>query len=236
MAKSASKPKPKAESLDYIVEFVDPAKLKPHPENYRGHGTEQLGHVIQSIREHGIYKNIVVAADYTILAGHGVAEGCVALKMKQVPVRKLSYGPNDPRAIKVLAGDNEISRLGDVNDRMLAKHLEMISKQDNLLGTGFDAMQFANFIMVTRPADEIKDIDEASQWVGMPDYEKTKEPFKVIVACDDELTMRKFLKLIKAKTVRKSNTGRMCSVWWPDKEREDKSSVKFKQRDGSAKK
>ena len=46
--------------------------LKPHPRNYRGHPEGQVAHLEQSLRDHGIYRNVVVANDNTILAGHGV--------------------------------------------------------------------------------------------------------------------------------------------------------------------
>ena len=56
----------------YPVEQFSPDQLKPHPRNYRDHPQDQIDHLIQSIRENGFYRNVVVANDNTILAGHGV--------------------------------------------------------------------------------------------------------------------------------------------------------------------
>jgi len=59
-------------TLDPVYETVPIHLLKPHPQNYRSHPADQLEHIKQSIREYGIYRNIVVAEEYTILAGPGV--------------------------------------------------------------------------------------------------------------------------------------------------------------------
>lgn len=231
MGKTNKKAKVTTPDLDFTIELVEPAKLKPHPGNYRIHPQDELAHIIESIKEHGVYKNIVVACDYTILAGHGVTDGCVALKLPKVPVRKMKFGPNDPRALKILTGDNEIGKMAEVNDRLLTEHLRAISMGDEskLVGTGYDASMLSALVMVTRPESEIKDINEASQWVGMPDYENTTEPYKTIVHCEDEKMRWKLHKLIGAKNVRGAN-GRTCSCWYPDREREDKSSLKFAQK------
>ena len=114
--------------------------LTPHPLNYKGHPDDQIEHIVASIRENGVYRNVVVARDGMILAGHGV---CLALKKmgrEWVDVVRLDVGPMDARALKVLAGDNEIGHLGEVDDRALSELLKTIQTEDvsGLLGTGYD--------------------------------------------------------------------------------------------------
>jgi ParB-like chromosome segregation protein Spo0J len=55
----------------FATEQASLTDLKPHPRNYRTHSDDQLKHLIQSIKEHGFYRNVVVIKDGTILAGHG---------------------------------------------------------------------------------------------------------------------------------------------------------------------
>ena len=55
-----------------IIETIDIEKLIPHPDNYKEHPDQQLDHIIRSIEDHGFYRNVVIAKDNTILAGHGV--------------------------------------------------------------------------------------------------------------------------------------------------------------------
>jgi hypothetical protein len=47
--------------------------LQRHPKNYKNHPDDQIEHLVASVQQHGIYKNIVTANDgTTILAGHGM--------------------------------------------------------------------------------------------------------------------------------------------------------------------
>ena len=157
----------------FVPVMTDVMKLKAHPRNYQQHPEIQLRHIIKSIETHGFYRNIVVAKDNTILAGHGVTEAAIRMGLKQVPVIKMDIDPEDPRALKLLTGDNEIGNLAVVNDRMLTELLkEVMGTEDlGLTGTGFDADQLSSLLMVTRPASEIKDSNQAGEWLGMPDWD-----------------------------------------------------------------
>jgi hypothetical protein len=122
------------------IEWVDPKTLKPHERNYRGHPEEQLKHIVQSIKADGIYKNLVTANDDTLLAGHGVREAAIQAGIDLVPIKRMPYGPDDPRALKLLAKDNEISRAAVDDLGGLAQMLREIAEFDidGLLGTGVD--------------------------------------------------------------------------------------------------
>jgi len=53
-----------------------------------------------------------------------------------------------------------------------------------LLGTGYDEQMLAALVMVTRPASEVTDLDEAAEWVGMPEYDEGGTQYKLIVSFD----------------------------------------------------
>lgn len=208
----------------FKTETVAIAELKPHPRNYKSHPDDQLEHIIASIKEHGFYRNIVIARDGTILAGHGVVRASKKMGLETVPVVRLDVDPNDPRALKLLAGDNEISHLAENDDRLLTELLKEIKEFDpvGLMGTGYDEMMLANLLMVTRPKSEIADIDEAAQWVGLPDYDAGELPLKLIVSFRSEDDRMKFSSLLD---LRLTETQR--SIWWPRRNNEDPSSLKF---------
>jgi hypothetical protein len=220
-------------------EFVSWQELKPHPRNYKQHPPDQLEHLMRSIKEHGFYRNVVVAEDYTILAGHGVVlavEKLGLLGPEKVPVVRLPIGPNDPRALKLMMGDNEMSNLGDVNDRLLADMLREVKDLDDLLGTGFNQEQLAALAMVSRPRSELKSFDEAAHWVGMPEFVPTTVPVKLTISFDDEAGRDAFLKMIGATAEgvpsgmlyrRDTLTSKHWSMWWPLRERHDNASLLF---------
>ena len=206
------------------MEIVPVADLKPHPRNYRKHPQDQLNHIVESLREHGQYRTIAVAREGTILAGHGVVQALTQAGMPEAKVIRLDLDPMSPRALKLLAGDNEIGNLAEVDDRELSELLREVHEQDvdGLLGTGFDDMMLANLLLVTRPRSEVEDFDAAAEWVGMPDYESSDPVLKVIVSLRSEEDRARFLQHVGANPKQKSK-----SVWWPPRERDDRVSVKI---------
>lgn len=204
--------------------------LRPHPRNYRTHPEDQLAHIVRSIQLHGFYRNIVIARDGTILAGHGVVLAAQQLGLEEVPVIRLDVDPEDTRAIQVLTGDNEIANLGEINDRELTELLRELAAEDwdNLLGTGFDGQQLAALALVTRPKSELADFDAAAEWVGLPAFEEPPEDQTI------RITVR-FLTLedrdefaarcgITQWTRQERN---LWTAWVPYKPMDDRVSVKF---------
>lgn len=202
-------------------ELVALDSLKEHPKNYRGHSDDQIAHIEASIRKNGIYKNVVVAKDGTILAGHGVVKTARKMKLKEIPVIRLPIAPDSTEALRVLAGDNEISRLAEVNDRELSEILKRIKDSAGLDGTGYDEMMLANLVMVTRHESEIKDINEAAEWVGMPAYEEAQSEFKLTINFKNQKDRDKFLELIGQPKANKTR------LWWPAKTKSDSKSIRF---------
>lgn len=216
---------------NFYTELVAIADLKPHKKNYRSHPDDQLEHIITSIKEHGFYRNVVIAQDGTILAGHGVVKASQKLGLQSVPVIRLPIEPESPQALKVLAGDNEIAHLSMNDDRALTELLKQIKEDEanltGLLGTGYDEMMLATLAMVTRPASEIANIDEAAQWVGMPEYDSGDGIIRATVNFRDEIDRAEFCRLLDLP-VTDAKSGRGASYWWPPKSKKDLSSVRFR--------
>jgi hypothetical protein len=211
----------------YQSEQISIEDIKPHPRNYREHSDDQLEHLISSIEQHGFYRNIVISKDNFILAGHGVVQASRRMGLEQLPVVRIGANHDEPQAIKVLTGDNEIGRLAGVDDRMLSELLKEVKEYDTvgLMGTGYDGMMLANLVMVTRPSGEIKDINEAAEWVGMPDYTPKDEEIKVIVSFRNEADRLDF---VQSTGLDEGKEGsKTWSSWYPPKEMEDLKSVKY---------
>jgi hypothetical protein len=217
--------------MKHEVKLEKISNLKKHPRNYREHPQDQLDHLCKSINEHGIYRPVVLANDGTILAGHGVVQACKQLEIKEIPVIKMEIGSDEPKALKLLTADNEISHLAEINDRQLSEILKEIKEDDveGLDGTGYDEMMLANLVMVTRPAEEIADIDQAKEWVGMPtfweDEGEKPEVWKYEVKFDSETELESFVSLFNVPV--KLKRGKVWSTKYPDGDYEDPSSVRF---------
>jgi len=214
----------------FEIEMVEIASLKTHARAYRSHPPDQLEHLARSLRTHGCYRPILIARDGTILAGRGITTAAKEwLGWTEIPARRLDIGPEDPEALKILAGDDEVGNLAETNDRARAEVLKHVkdSADEGLLGTGFDSGALANLALVTRPASELADKDEAAHWVGMPAFEKpVEERCKLVVSFTSDDDRLKFLELINHQGHRHVR-GKAISIWWPDKPRQDLYALRF---------
>src|SRR5262245_55581742 len=211
------------QAVTWKAELVAVADLKPHPRNYRTHTDQQLAHIRHSLQEHGFYRNVITARDLTLLAGHGVVQAAKQLQLVMVPIIRLDLEPDDPRALKVLVGDNQIGQLAAIDDRELTDMLKAIHTSDltDLLGTGYDAQQLAALVMVTRPASEIADFNAAEESLGLPshDSDALADSFKVMVHWETEADRQAFLALVQADGRHLFGTTKTRAIWWPLKER-----------------
>lgn len=131
------------------------AELTPHPRNYKQHPEEQLDHLVRSLEENGQYRNVVIAEDDTILAGHGVVMAAQRMGLGKVLAVRMPWAPDDPRALKLLALDNEVARLAPHDDNALADLLrEVQAAEIGLLGTGFDDRALDALIAACAPAKD----------------------------------------------------------------------------------
>lgn len=211
------------------VTLVELDTLKAHPRNYKKHPQDQLDHLKASINENGIYRNVVVARGSVILAGHGIVEAARQLGIKRVPILSLDVDPEDPRALKVLAGDNEIANAGDVDDRALTELLKGVLDADmDLLGTGFDEQQLSALLFNTRPAHEVKDKNAANQWVGMPEYDEGGVPIRLVIHFKTEADRQAFVDQAELTIVK--TTAATWSTRWPFVPLEVVSDIRFEER------
>lgn len=211
-------PKPSAAVAALKPELVPIADLKPHPRNYRKHPPEQIQQIIASLNQHGFYRNIVATRQGSfILAGHGVVQAARQGGYTEVPVIWLDLDPYSPEALKVLIGDNELSNLAEDDDRLLAETLKEIMQSDSLNGTGYDENQLVNLVFTTTRRTEIKDIDEARLWVGLPGYERQGNPIRLVLTFPSEADRVRFVEEHKISIRKKEE--RCWSAFWPDRPR-----------------
>lgn len=208
------------------IMVVDVEKIMAHKRNYRAHPPDQIEHLCQSIMERGIYRNIVIASDGTILVGHGVVAACKKLGIKRIQALKIPVGPDDIKAKKLMAADNEIGHLAQVDDRALSDLLKEILDAEGLMGTGYDEKMLANLIYVTRPESEINSINEAAEWAGMPEYQDGEEYIKLIMIFATEETRKEFLDK-NGITVFGRKDGKTWIAKWPNDPKDDLQSLRF---------
>lgn len=205
--------------------FRNVAELVDHPRNYKSHPDDQIEHLCANIAANGLYRNIVIAKNGTILAGHGVVKACRKLGMDQLPVIELDIDPNSPRALKLIAADNEISHLAEVDDRALTNLLKEVLDVDTLLGTGFDEQMLANMVFVTRHENEVGSLNEAAEWVGMPEFDPIEMPHKLVINFKSEEDRDTFCATAGVKVLKRE--AKTWTTKWPFEGMEDLKSLRF---------
>lgn len=168
----------KRDRLDGLqVEDFRLQDLRPHPRNYSVHPEEQLEHLMQRVREYGIYRNVVIAQDNTILAGHGLIQALKKMGRETVPGVRIPMDSEDPAALRLLTGDNEVSQLSEKDNQLLSGLLTEIKSFDlnGLLGTGFNETSLA--LLSVDPIDEPEEEEEDpyTQKIETPLYEPDQE-------------------------------------------------------------
>lgn len=186
--------------------------LRPHPRNYRAHPDAQLLHITQSMDTHGVYRNVVVARDGTVLAGHGVVLAARRLGLSSLPVVRLDVDPDDPAALQVLTGDNEIAGLADDDAAMLAALLRELADADldALVGTGKSVEDLEALERLVGYASLGK-VDPMAEWVDMPEFGAENLPpgaFRCTIRFQTDADADEFFALI--------GRARRSVVFWPE--------------------
>ena len=207
--------------LETKAQQISIDKIKPHPRNYKSHPPEQLEHLKQSIKENGIYRNILVADDYTILAGHGVVEAATAIGLPSVPILRINIPSDHPKALKLLTADNEVSHLAESNSREMSEILKELLVEDDLLGTGYDKQKLENLLLVSRSKAELNVLKD-EEWGDYMDFEPLKPAIKLVVNFETEADRQDFANTIGAQLTEKTKF-----IWWPFKEKEKHAHLEY---------
>jgi ParB-like chromosome segregation protein Spo0J len=204
------------------AETVKLADLTPHPRNYRKHTKEQLEQIIESVKRNGVYRQVVVAEDNTILAGHGLIEALHEMGRKKVQVHRLPIDSLSPQALKVLVGDNDIAQAARIDQRTLAGVLSDIEQAESLLGTGHDEQSLRDLQYLTSGAPKDQ-LDRDAEWAGMPEFtsENKMGVRQLIVHFETHEDVENFGQLIGQEI------GKDKWIWFPKKENPDMAAFKY---------
>jgi hypothetical protein len=225
-----------AEHVQGIMEHArseyDVADLKIHERSARKSPDEIIEHLAASLRAVGwTDEEVIIARDGTILAGEDVMRAAALAGIDKVPAKRLDIDPNSPEALRVMAKHYAAGKRAMVDERAYADLLKQIQDEtDSLEGSGYDPEMLSLLLLQSRPATEIRDINEAREWLGLAEYSPVKLPVKHIISFEDEETRTEFFEKANAAGLGlgmiKTTVG-TTSGWWPHRERQDPGSLRF---------
>jgi hypothetical protein len=77
------------------IEWINPSKLLPYPNNTKTHPEDQVIRIAQQIKTVGWTQPIVIDSKFCVIAGHGRLLAAQHLKLNQVPITKLENLSDD---------------------------------------------------------------------------------------------------------------------------------------------
>ena len=149
----------------YPSEVVNIDTLTESPVNYNRHGDKQLGHLSESLRQFGQFKNIIAWRN-TIVAGHGLVQAAKARGWQRIEVKRLPDEWSIERVNAVLVADNELARQSDPDQAALAAILDQVKQVDAELVTaaGFSEQELSELLKSLEPASEPVDAPAQVDW------------------------------------------------------------------------
>lgn len=191
--------------------------LKPNPDNPRIIKDDKFRKLVQSIKDFPEMlqlRPIVVNADMVVLGGNMRLKACQEAGLKEVPTI-LASGLTDERQREFIIKDNV--GYGEWDWDALANEWSDTPLRDWAVDVP-DVGEFDKVSMVNRG-------DEASEWIGMPQFESADKPFKIVISFDTVETRTEFAKRVGLPI---QNTA--SATWsnsWPLIPRDDTKNIRY---------
>jgi hypothetical protein len=110
--------------------MVDPATLKPNPDNPNRHSAHQIQLLAAIIQEQGWRAPITVSKrSGLVVRGHGRLEAALLMGANEVPVDEQGYGSEAEELADLLA-DNRLSELAELDEDDLKRVIERLRDSD----------------------------------------------------------------------------------------------------------
>jgi len=120
------------------IEYRRAVDLTPYENNSRTHSKEQVGQIVESIKEFGFTNPILIDEDGGIIAGHGRLEAANALGMEEVPTITLE-GLTEAQKRAYVIADNKLALNAGWDIGALTEEIMALSDEGfNLDLLGFD--------------------------------------------------------------------------------------------------
>lgn len=107
------------------IEYRRAVDLTPYENNSRTHSKEQVGQIVESIKEFGFTNPILIDEAGGIIAGHGRLEAANALGMEEVPTITLT-GLSEAQKRAYVIADNKLALNSGWDFELLRAEIEAL--------------------------------------------------------------------------------------------------------------
>jgi ParB-like chromosome segregation protein Spo0J len=128
------------------IEYRRAVDLTPYENNSRTHSKEQVGQIVESIKEFGFTNPILIDEAGGIIAGHGRLEAANALGMEEVPTITLT-GLSEAQKRAYVIADNSLAMNAGWDIDTLKGEVERLAELDfdtTLLGLSDEVLRLVD--------------------------------------------------------------------------------------------
>lgn len=178
---------------------------------------------VDVFKENGTAAKVIVQERFPTPDATGtVAFGHVEIHGTRFSYREVDWPETKETAANIAANQHG----GEFDDRALTELLKQLKDSDqDLTLTGFDEKMLAALLFVTRPQSEIRDMNAANEWAGMPSYAEGSLFPKLVISFPDEAKRAEFVEFAELTIDKK-----VAMTWatrWPFTERERNADKLF---------
>lgn len=130
---------------EFVIEYLDPASLQPHPLNFRRHPAVQTSALQASIEQHGwLAAPIWNKQTRRILDGHARVELALENGDERIPCRVIDVPEAQEK--RILASFDRIGSLAERDDERLAELLQELQASEAGLPAGWEAQDLETLL------------------------------------------------------------------------------------------
>jgi len=163
---------------EFPIEWLDPARLIPHPLNYKRHTARQKAELGKSLHDFGwLAAPIWNRRTGHLLDGHERREEALTRGWTPIPVRVVDVDARVER--RMLASFDRIGELRERDDRLLARLLREVTGEDEPPPPGYDATEVEALLeLLAPPAErEAPETDHDARGAGWAAAPAAQEPY-----------------------------------------------------------
>ncbi len=175
------------------------ALLVAHHRNYRKHPETQILKIMASLQRFGQARSILVQShaddrQYTIVAGHGVTQGAVRLRWRELRADILPADWSDKQITAYLIANN----IQDDEIELAQLLQEPVDAGFDLASSGSDEETLRQ--MLQAQADDILREDrERTTELNEPESGEVESPYNILVECKSEIEQQRAYNLVQGE-------------------------------------
>lgn len=180
---------------------------------------DDIDQFVEALERFGQVRPILISTEGAVISRGYLVTAALRLGWSHIAVR-LEIAERSVVSPDQTSLMEEVERNVAQNGSGISQHdlaaIESLAVRDPLAGLTEDEVGALNATTV----------DPAAEWVGLPEFLPVGEPLKIVVSCDSEDDRDALFSLLGIRTIHKGTRGTL-SVWWPDRAKEDLSSLRF---------